>query len=614
MIVALISDAQASFYLRGKQPSHPTCKKEHDPNTSSLIATGLRALGHQVERIEAGSSLSNFIGHLEASNADIALSLIKPQEHPAFVTLLPAVLDELQLSYVGASAGCCHLVSSSSLLALALREHGLCQEVVKSLDEGSNSNGCPTRIISVPFLAEILAPCEFLPEAGHLEARPAKLSKIEHTLICDCARRAIKAVGLRDWGQVDIVLSKSKEIAIRSIHTQLSFSANSVLFAAARALWKRKNLSKEGLLQAILGRLLKTALERTGARSKQPKLKHIYKVGVAYNLKRLDVEQLIRDDSQAEFDSPTTVQALMDAISALDYEVVPLEATADFAQKAASSGVDLVFNIAEGIRGRNRESQVPSALELLGIPYTGSDPSCLCLTLDKGLAKRIVNQAGVPTPKWILMSTGKERLPKDLSFPLIVKPLAEGSSKGVSAKGVVNTEIALRAVVSELTRRYHQPALVEEFVGGREFTVGVIGESKLRVLPVMEVVFTDTKVPNPIYGYEQKMHDAQGVRFDCPAILDHSLQKTIASHAKAAFRALGCRDVARIDFRMDAKGNVHFIECNPLPGLAPNFSDLAVIANAAGLSYEELIQEILSFAIRRSGLKRSSSWKRRQYV
>lgn len=470
--------------------------------------------------------------------------------------------------------------------------------------------------VTVPFLGTVLEPCEYtFPEGRRyniydfeLKHRlseqvgvtvPSRLGKALREQVLDCARLTVAATGLRDFGRVDFRVSESGEPYVIEVNALPNMRPGSSMYLSARHVWKKKRLTDEGLQQAVLGRLLELACLRTGVKDATHRARNAYKVGVAYNLKSLDAHALLVDDSQAEFDSPSTVQALIDAIASAGHQVVGLEATPDFAHKVTSAGVDMVFNIAEGIRGRNRESQVPAVLELLNIPYTGSDPACLCLTLDKGLAKRIVAQAGVQTPRWILMTTGKEKLPKELEFPLIAKPLAEGSSKGVGNASVVETEIALRAVVTEMVRRYGQPALVEQFVGGREFTVGLIGEKAPKVLPIMEIVFTDPRAANPIYGFEQKMSDASDVKFECPARLEPGLQKTIAAHAKTAFKALGCRDVARIDFRMDSHGNVHFIECNPLPGLTPNFSDLAVIGLAAGMSYEDLVRDIMAPCLRR---------------
>ena len=326
------------------------------------------------------------------------------------------------------------------------------------------------------------------------------------------------------------------------------------------------------------------------------------RVGFAYNVKRIapSVSQKRIEDREAEYDAPSTLAAIREAIASFGHQVVDLEATETFPSTLLANPVDVVFNIAEGLRGRTRESHVPAVLELLNIPYTGSDPTALALALDKALAKTVVRSVGVDTPPSQVMHTGRERLDRALGpWPLMVKPVAEGSSKGVGPKSVAHSEAELRSVVRQLVERYRQPALVETFVSGREFTVGVLGERRLTVLPPMEVVFTDPSDPTPIYRFEDKLAANNRIRYDIPARLPQATTAKLTGLARAVFRALGCRDVARIDFRMDAAGRMYFLECNPLPGLTPQWGDLVMIAAAGGLDYRTLIHEILSGALRR---------------
>ena len=197
------------------------------------------------------------------------------------------------------------------------------------------------------------------------------------------------------------------------------------------------------------------------------------------------------------------------------------------------------------------------------------------------------------------MNTGKERLPKDLRFPLIAKPVAEGSSKGVHATSVVENEAELREAAQKMIAKYDQPALIEDYIGGREFTVGMLGERRPKVLPPMEVVFLDQSETRPVYSFEFKQDWSSKIRYDVPANLEPAQLKALERAARECFIALGCRDVARVDFRMDEQGKIYFLECNPLPGLTPGWSDLVLIAKAAGIEYNALIAEILSGAFRR---------------
>src|SRR5262249_49449923 len=198
---------------------------------------------------------------------------------------------------------------------------------------------------------------------------------------------------------------------------------------------------------------------------------------------------------------------------------------------------DVVFNLAEGIGGRARESQVPAMLDLLGIPYTGSDPTALSLALDKGLAKRLVSQAGFCTPTFVIMTSGKERLPKDLRFPVIAKPVHEGSSKGILHTSVVETEAELRELVREVAEKYKQDVVVETFLPGREFTVALLGERRPRVLPPMEVIFTDSQEKHPVYSFAAKF-EGKGVRCDVPAKIDAALRREIERVARGVFAVL----------------------------------------------------------------------------
>jgi D-alanine-D-alanine ligase len=268
--------------------------------------------------------------------------------------------------------------------------------------------------------------------------------------------------------------------------------------------------------------------------------------------------------------------------------------------------LDLVFNIAEGLSGRNREAQVPALCELVGVPYTGSDSATLALALDKALAKRILKQHGILTPEFQVMTTGREKLspPLQAKFPLIVKPNAEGSSKGIASSGVVDDEPALRAAVKEVLDRYRQPALIEEYISGREFTVGLLGDKRPRMLPPMEICFKDRTKLRPIYDYEIKQEWEKHVTYECPAKLLPAELRSVERAARETFTALDCRDVARIDLRMDDKGAVYVLEVNPLPGLTPDYSDLVLIGKAAGIDYRTLIGEILAGALKRLREKR----------
>ena len=322
------------------------------------------------------------------------------------------------------------------------------------------------------------------------------------------------------------------------------------------------------------------------------------RVGFVYNVR--SKHALAAGDEDAEFDDPATIAAIGDAIGSHGHDVVGLEADATLPAALDAANVDVVFNIAEGKGSRSRESQVPALLDLLGIPYTGSDAVALGVTLDKSLAKLVVGSAGVATPLGVVMTTGDEPLPGGFRLPAVVKPLHEGSGMGITSDSVVTDEGRLRELARAVIDRYGQPVLCEEYVAGREITVGLLG-SPARVLPPMEVTFIDPP-EHPVYSFEVKQEWERLVQYEAPAVLDDGTLAAITSASERAFAALGCRDVARLDFRLDPAGVVHFLECNPLPGLGPHghgLGDLTLIAESAGISFEGLIGEILDCALRR---------------
>lgn len=318
------------------------------------------------------------------------------------------------------------------------------------------------------------------------------------------------------------------------------------------------------------------------------------RVGFIYNVRREDAGE---DD--AEFDDPKTIKAIGDAIAANGHEVIGLEADRTLPTALTAADVDVVFNMAEGRGQRSREAQVPALLELLCIPYTGSDAVTLGITLDKSLASSLVSARGVATPRGFVMRSTDDAVAPDFPFPAIVKPVHEGSSKGISNESIVFDEAGLRERAGLIASRYAQPVVCEEYIAGREITVGLLG-SPARVLPPMEVVFLEGG-ELPLYSFEAKRRFEELVRYDVPAPLTPEELSAIEHASRTAFEALGCRDVARIDFRLDGEGTPYFLECNPLPGLGPGVGDLTIIAEGAGLSFEELIGEILAGALERLG-------------
>jgi D-alanine-D-alanine ligase len=325
------------------------------------------------------------------------------------------------------------------------------------------------------------------------------------------------------------------------------------------------------------------------------------RIGLSYDLKETTAQQASGDDTFEEYDSPETVALIAASLEAEGHSVTMLGGGRGFLDKILSGRVDLVFNIAEG-RGtyRSREAQVPSILEMLDIPYSGSDPQCLAICLDKPLTKKLVTSAVVSTPNWRVISNRQELHlidSYDFTFPAIVKPAYEGSSKGIRPTSVVEDAQHAIETAESLLEKYHQPAMVEELVQGDEVTVGVIGNSPPKVLAVMRVL-PKQKTDHFLYTLDVKRNYLELVDYECPANLDERVIQRIQSSSLRAFKVLGCRDFARVDFRISAAGVPYFLEINPLPGLG-NHSDLVIMAQKTGWSHRQLISAVLNSAVER---------------
>lgn len=334
------------------------------------------------------------------------------------------------------------------------------------------------------------------------------------------------------------------------------------------------------------------------------------KVALTYNLRPVTATgSALPDDTYAEWDEPETIAAVQAALAAV-HEVVLIEDNDELEARLHVCTPDIVFNLAEGLTGPDREARLPARLERWHIPFTGSSSYTLRTCLDKAAAKRVLLQHGLPTPAHAVVYQA-QTLPALPGFPLIVKPLHEGSSKGISEAAVVHTPAALQRHVAHVLETYHQPALVETFLPGREFTAALVGNSPaITVLPLVEICFTALPPGAvPLYSYAAKwlwdtpQHPRDILR--CPADLPAEVACAIADLCRRAFVALACRDWCRIDVRLDAHGQPHILELNPLPGLVPDpasHSCFPTAAAAAHISYPALIRRVLSHAGQRYGL------------
>jgi D-alanine-D-alanine ligase len=330
------------------------------------------------------------------------------------------------------------------------------------------------------------------------------------------------------------------------------------------------------------------------------------KVGITYDLKS-DIPAPVSapDDYQEEYDSPATVEAVAAVLRGLGHEVMKLGDGRPLLQRLLTDPPDFVFNFAEGQGiGRSREARVPAVLEMLGIPYTGSDPLTLAVTLDKDCAKRLVQSAGVVVARSTIVEPEDDLLEWEsrdrLPYTAIVKPAWEGSSKGIRGKCVVDNSEECVAAVACLRQGHAQPILVEEFIEGDELTVGVIGNNPPRVIGVMRVL-PQQPTARFVYSLEVKRDWQRQVKYECPARLPPGQLKAVEDAALKAYRALGCRDVARVDFRL-RDGIPYFLEVNPLPGLNPESGDLVILSQLAGLTYDQLIGGVFQAALDRHAI------------
>jgi D-alanine-D-alanine ligase len=316
------------------------------------------------------------------------------------------------------------------------------------------------------------------------------------------------------------------------------------------------------------------------------------RIGFTYDLKDDYLALGFSEHAVAEFDSRLTIDAIAGALESLGHSVERIGHVRSLAARlVAGQRWDLVFNIAEGVAGFGRESQVPALLEAYDVPYTFSDPLVCALTLHKGMAKHVARAHGVPTPNFALVATPADAAAVDLPLPLFVKPVAEGTSKGVTEKSLVASRAELLAVCTELLREYRQPVLVEQYLSGREFTVGILGSGlAARALATLEVALR-VGADEGVYSYRNKAHWRELVEYQLLPAGD--LRREVEDVALAAWRCLGCRDAGRVDLRLDSGGRPQMLEVNPLAGLTPDHSDLPIMAALSGMDYRTLIGEIL---------------------
>ncbi len=321
------------------------------------------------------------------------------------------------------------------------------------------------------------------------------------------------------------------------------------------------------------------------------------RVGITYDLKSDYLAEGYTEEEAAEFDSEETIAGIENALIVNGFQPERIGNVKSLINLLINGKRwDIVFNICEGMYGIGREAQVPAVLDIYNIPYTFSDVLVNSLTLHKGLTKRVIRDLGIPTADFAIVETETDIDKIDLPFPLFAKPIAEGTGKGITLNSKITNSDDLKKVCIERLAQYKQAVLVETFLPGREFTVGIIGTGEeSETVGIIEVCFRENKA-SKIYSYHSKANYLQLIDYTVP---EKEITDVCYKIALASWKGLGCKDGGRIDLRMDKNGVPNFIEVNPLAGLNPIHSDLPILSRMAGISYEELIRRIMKSAIKR---------------
>jgi D-alanine-D-alanine ligase len=323
------------------------------------------------------------------------------------------------------------------------------------------------------------------------------------------------------------------------------------------------------------------------------------RIGITYDLREDYMALGFGDEETAEFDRPDTIEAIESTLQDLGFETDRIGNIHILVPRlAAGDRWDIVFNVAEGLRGFGREAPVPALLDAYNIPYTFSDALVLALTLHKGMTKRVIRDLGIPTPDFSLVETISDCDRVPLPLPVFAKPVAEGTGKGINAASKVRTKQELWSVCERLLSDFNQPVLVEAFMPGREFTVGIVGTGKAaRAIGCIEVVLRKEAEPEAYSYWNKKKYD-ELVEY---LLVEDEMADRAIQVAMAAWRGLGCRDGGRVDLRADGNGIPHFLEVNPLAGLNPVVSDLPILCSLKGMTYRDLIVLIMESALTRIG-------------
>ncbi len=429
---------------------------------------------------------------------------------------------------------------------------------------------------------------------------PAQFEPPVLASITAAMKRVVIALSIVDMARADFRITQAGEVYFIEINALPSLQPGAGIFEASKNLGLSYDDTILHIVASALARKTQSSIKSPRRiRSRKPTIALVYNV-------KTKAPSDPDYELESEFDSPETIEAIGNAISENGYDVTLIEMNRNMADELLSAKPDVVFNIAEGYQHRTREAQVPAICDLLGVEHTGGDATCLAVTLDKEITNKLMAAEGIFVPRSCVVRKTSQLRNLHLNYPIIAKPVFEGTSKGIYEDSVASNLDQLESVVERLGNAISSGILCEEYVTGREFTVGVLGTESLRILGPSEIIFKDrgADAPQfPVYSFEAKQAsdpvDNEYFEIRCPADISPATEQRIRKFARRCFRIVQCRDVARIDFRITDKDEIYFIEINPLPGLSPGFSDLTVMADKTGMSYTDLIGFILKPAVRR---------------
>ena len=428
---------------------------------------------------------------------------------------------------------------------------------------------------------------------------PAAIDQELKNKLISYMKTVVNVLGVNDVARGDFRVTPSGEIYFLELNALPSLQNGGALMESAKFL----GLNYDQTIQAILDSAKKRNKTRPLGVTRTRAIKNrIPNLALVFNVKRKKPGD-IGYEEEAEFDSPKTIEAIADAIRSNGFAPILIEADRDLSKNLQQHQIDVVFNIAEGLNKQSREAQVPAICDLLGIEHTGSDASCLCITLNKSLSSKIVQTENILAPRSIVFTHGKKKYIHNLSYPIILKPNLEGTSKGIYDNSVVDNEDDFQKLLQESFKTLKTPILCEEYISGREFTVGVMGHRTPQIIGISEIKFKKFLDQYPVYSYEAKQqsnpYENDYFSVESPPDISKVLKNKIITFAKKVFIVTGCRDIARIDFKVTKDEKIYFIEINPLPGLSPGFSDLTILADKNGMTYDALVGNIMKPAIRR---------------